>query len=221
VRTQYYTVGGGGAGRGGAPATSGGLQLDVSVGRLNLVMSESAEAAAGEQMSNCALYYTAWLRAQIFRLRFQIFCKTREYIGCAGACTELHQVSSLNVMEWILILWRMAFSYIVLTLSVPILQKTNRNSPVRILGYRLVGMFDSRHPTPLVPKFFPQGKASEAVNRITHLHLTSVSLDVQCLINSPVLDHCFPKAVRPLTLYYKISISNITIIIINIKDWTL
>jgi len=43
-------------GRGGAQATSGGLQLDVSVGRLNLVMSESAVAAAGEQMSNCALY---------------------------------------------------------------------------------------------------------------------------------------------------------------------
>lgn len=90
---------------------------------------------------------------------------------------------------------------------------------VRILGYRLARMFDSRHPTPLVQKFFPQGKASEAVNRTTHLHLTSVGLDVQCLINSPVLEHCFPKAVRPLTLYYKINISNVIIaIIINIKD---
>jgi len=97
VSTLYYIV----RGPGGAPATSGGLQLDVSVGRLNLVMSESAVATAGEQMSNCALYYTAWLRAQIFRLRFQIFCKTRENNGCAGACTELHQVPSLNVMEWI------------------------------------------------------------------------------------------------------------------------
>lgn len=97
MSTLYYIV----RGQRGAQATSGGLQLDVSVGRLNLVMSVRAVAAAGEQMSNCVLYYTAWLRAQIFRLRFQIFCKTREYNGCAGACTELHQVPSLNVMEWI------------------------------------------------------------------------------------------------------------------------
>ena len=95
MSTLYYIV----RGRGGAPATSGGLQLDVSVGRLNLVMSESAVAAAREQMSNYALYYTAWLRAQIFRLLFQIFCETREYNGCAGVRTELHQEPSLNVVE--------------------------------------------------------------------------------------------------------------------------
>ena len=196
-------------GRGGAPATSGGLQLDVSVGRLNLVMSESAVAAAREQMSNCVLYYSCVASCPNIQTAVPNILQDTEYNGCAGACKGLHQVPSLNVMEWILILWRLAFNYMVLTRSVPTLQNTNRNSRVRIWGYRLVRIFDSRHPTPLVPKFFPQGKVSEAINRITHLHLTSVSLHALCLINSPVLEHCFPKAVRPLTLYYKINISNV------------
>lgn len=53
MSTLYYIV----RGQRGAQATSGGLQLDVSVGRLNLVMSVSAVAAAGEQMSNCLVLH--------------------------------------------------------------------------------------------------------------------------------------------------------------------
>jgi hypothetical protein len=182
----------GGGGRGEATATSGGLQLDVPVGRLNLVMSASAVAAAtaaGEQMSNRALHYTAWLPTQILILWFQIFRKACEYNGCAGAFTKLHQVHSLNVMEWILILRRMTLNCTMFKRSVPTLQKTNPNSRMGIFAtdWSECSILGTLPGGGGVPKFFPQGTAAGAVNLITRLHLMPIRLDAQCLINPPAL----------------------------------